>query len=201
MYPWARGDHEREPPGWDHARVTLQLEFRPVLDHLDLVGAPVAAGLRVLPVDVAATVRVAVIDADLADTASFCEAYGYAPEASANCVVVAGRREGVERHAACVMLATTRADVNNVVRRHLDVRKISFARLDDAVRLTAMEYGGITAIGLPAGWPLLVDHAVLDAGEVLMGSGVRTSKLVLPASVLTALPDAEVVPGMASPVA
>jgi prolyl-tRNA editing enzyme YbaK/EbsC (Cys-tRNA(Pro) deacylase) len=180
--------------------VSHQLEFRPVLDHLDLVGPPVAAGLRALAGDVAGTVRVAVIDPDLADTAAFCEAYGFAPEASANCVVVAGRREGVERHAACVVLATTRADVNNVVRRHLDVRKISFARLDDAVRLTGMEFGGITAVGLPAGWPVLVDPAVLAAGEVLMGSGVRGSKLVLPASVLTALPGAQVVPGMANPV-
>ena len=101
--------------------------------------------------------RVAVIDPDLADTAAFCAAYGFAPEASANCVVVAGRRDGVERYAACVVLATTRADVNGVVRRHLDVRKISFARLDDAVALTGMEFGGITAVGLPADWPVLVD--------------------------------------------
>jgi prolyl-tRNA editing enzyme YbaK/EbsC (Cys-tRNA(Pro) deacylase) len=180
--------------------VTQQLEFRPVLDHLDLVGPPVAAGLQALPVDLAATVRVAVIDPDLADTAAFCEAYGFAPEASANCVVVTGRREGAERHAACVVLATTRADVNNVVRRHLDVRKISFARLEDAVALTGMEYGGITAVGLPDDWPVLVDSAVAEAGDVLMGSGVRGSKLVLPARVLTALPGAQVLAGMANPV-
>ena len=181
--------------------MTERLEFRPALQHLELVGAPVAAALRALPVETAGTVQVAVIDPDLADTAAFCAAYGFAPEASANCVVVAGRREGVERHAACVVLATTRADVNNVVRRHLDVRKISFARLEDAVSLTAMEYGGITAIGLPAGWPVLLDPAVVDAGEVLMGSGVRGSKLLLPASVLTALPGAAVVPDLARPVA
>ena len=180
--------------------MTEQLQFRPVLDHMDLVGAPVAAGLRALPPDVAAGVRVAVIDPDLADTAAFCAAYGFAPEASANCVVVAGRREGVERHAACVVLATTRADVNNVVRRHLDVRKISFAKLDEAVALTGMEYGGITAVGLPDSWPVLVDGAVLGAGDVLMGSGVRGSKLLMPASVLTALPTSEVLTGMATPV-
>jgi prolyl-tRNA editing enzyme YbaK/EbsC (Cys-tRNA(Pro) deacylase) len=177
--------------------VTERLDFQPCLDHLDLVGGPVAAGLQALPPDVAATVRVAVIDPDLADTAAFCAAYGFASDASANCVVVTGKREGVERSAACVVLATTRADVNNTVRRHLDVRKISFARLDDAVRMTGMEYGGITAIGLPVDWPVLVDEAVLAAGEVLMGSGIRGSKLLLPATVLTALPGAQVLSGMA----
>jgi prolyl-tRNA editing enzyme YbaK/EbsC (Cys-tRNA(Pro) deacylase) len=180
--------------------VSQQLDFRPVLDHLDLVAAPVADGLRALAPDVVATVRVAVIDPDLADTAAFCAAYGFTPEQSANCVVVAGRREGVERHAACVVLATTRADVNNVVRRRLDVRKISFARLDDAVALTGMEYGGITAVGLPPSWPVLVDSRVLDAGDVVMGSGIRGSKLLLPATALTALPTADVLADMATPV-
>ncbi len=169
------------------------------MDHLDLVAEPVVRGLQALPTEVVSTIRVARIDPDLADTAAFCEAYGVAPEQSANCVVVAGRREGVERHAACIVLATTRADVNNVVRRHLDVRKISFARREDAVELTGMEYGGITAIGLPDTWPVLVDSAVLDAPEVVMGSGLRASKLVLPPQALTALSTAEVLPGMAAP--
>ncbi len=176
------------------------LDFRPVLDHLDLVAPPVAAVLRGLPAGQSASVRVAAIDPDLADTTAFCAAYGFAPDASANCVVVAGRRDGVERYAACVVLATSRADVNGVVRRHLDVRKLSFARLDEAVRLTGMEFGGITAFGLPAGWPVLVDAAVLAAGDVLMGSGVRGSKLMLPAEVLAGLPAAEVLADLGRPV-
>ena len=115
------------------APVTRALDFRPVLDHPDLWGCRVDRCFgRCRPSS--AAVRVAAIDPDLADTAAFCAAYGFAPEASANCVVVAGRRDGVERYAACVVLATTRADVNGLVRRHLDVRKLSFARLDDAVR-------------------------------------------------------------------
>ena len=106
-------------------------------------------------------VLVAPIDAELADTAAFCEAYGVALDESANCVIVAGRRGEVTRYAACVVLATTRADVNGVVRKLLDARKASFAPMDDAVELTGMEYGGITPIGLPADWPILVDARVV----------------------------------------
>jgi prolyl-tRNA editing enzyme YbaK/EbsC (Cys-tRNA(Pro) deacylase) len=139
---------------------------------------------------------VAEIDPALADTAAFCERYDVPLDASANCVVVAGRRAGETRMAACVVLATTRADVNNVVRRRLDARKASFASMDDAVAATGMEYGGITPIGLPAGWPLLVDAAVVAAGEVVVGSGVRRSKLCLPGAALARLPGAEVVEGL-----
>src|SRR5579872_2661414 len=90
--------------------------------------------------DWAGEIGVVEIDPEYADTASFCERYGVTPEVSANCVVVSGRREGEARFAACVILATTRAAVNTVVRRHLDVRKLSFAPMAEAIRLTAMEY-------------------------------------------------------------
>jgi prolyl-tRNA editing enzyme YbaK/EbsC (Cys-tRNA(Pro) deacylase) len=144
-------------------------------------------------------VYVAPIDASLADTAAFCEAYSVAPTESANCVVVSGKREGELRYAACVILATTRADVNGTVRRHLDVRKASFAAMDDAVAHTGMEYGGITPIGLPPGWPILIDAAVVGLAAVVVGSGVRRSKIVLPGSVLAKLPGAEVVEGLGRP--
>ncbi|MFI5100886.1 MAG: YbaK/EbsC family protein [Actinomycetes bacterium] len=179
--------------------MTSTLDFRPAADHPELMAPAVARALQALPAQLAATVRVAAIDPDLADTAAFCAAYGFAPQASANCVVVAGRRDGVERYAACVVLATTRADVNGLVRRHLDVRKLSFARLDDAVRLTGMEFGGITALGLPTGWPVLVDAAVTGVAEVLMGSGVRGSKLLLGSQVLASLPAAQVLADLGRP--
>ena len=139
---------------------------------------------------------VAEIDPQLADTAAFCAAYDVAPEASANCVVVAGRRGETSTMAACMVLATTRADVNGVVRRRLDARKASFAPMDVAVAETGMEYGGITPVGLPADWPILVDAAVVAAGEVVIGSGVRRSKLVLPGAALAELPGAEVIEGL-----
>jgi prolyl-tRNA editing enzyme YbaK/EbsC (Cys-tRNA(Pro) deacylase) len=146
----------------------------------------------------AAEVLAAPIDPELADTAAFCEQYAVALDDSANCVVIAGRRGEVTSYAACLVLATTRADVNGVVRRRLNARKASFAPMEDAVTLSGMEYGGITAIGLPPGWPVLVDAAVLERKVVVIGSGLRRSKLALPAAVLAELPAAEVIEGLAT---
>jgi len=157
-------------------------------ERLDLLGDPVAAQVDAVP-----GLEVAEIDPELADTAAFCQRYGSAPELSANCVVVAGRRGDLTRYAAVVILATTRADVNKSVRKFLDVRKCSFAPMDDAVRLSRMEYGGITPVGLPADWPVLVDERVASApAEVVIGSGLRRSKCLVPPAQLAALPTAEV---------
>ena len=177
---------------------TLKLE--PALSRRDLLAAPVAAALDAWPAAApigADQVLVAPIDPDLADTAAFCEAYGVTLEESANCVIVAGRRGDVTRYAACLVLATTRADVNGVVRRHLDARKASFAPMDDAVRLTGMDYGGITPIGLPESWSILIDSRVVAPPQVVIGSGGRPSKIALAGPGLGALPGAEVIEGLA----
>src|SRR3954469_2275062 len=183
------------------ADVMGSLKLEPAQSRADLLAPPVAKALAVwpneAPIDVD-QVMVAPIDADLADTAAFCEAYGVGLNESANCVIVAGKRGDVTRYAACVVLATTRADVNGVVRRLLDARKASFAPMDDAVRLSGMEYGGITPIGLPDDWPVLVDPAVIAAGQVVIGSGIRGSKLELPGEALADLPGAVVLEGLAS---
>ena len=168
----------------------MRLDLVPALDRRDLLAPSTATALESLPE--AAQVQVAEIDPDLADTAAFCERYEVALAESANCVVVAGRRGADTTLVACVVLATTRADVNGLVRRHLGARKASFAPQDLAVAETGMEYGGITPIGLPGGWPLLVDAAVVAAPRVVVGSGVRRSKLVLPGAVLAALAGVEV---------
>ena len=161
------------------------------LDRPDLLADPVAKALAELPAEHAERLGVAAIDPDLADTAAFCEAYGSPLEHSANCVVVAGKRGGEVRYAALMVLATMRADINGVVRRHLDVRKISFAPQDEAVELTGMEFGGITPVGLPDDWPVLVDPAVVAAGHVVIGSGIRGSKLLVPSVSLLDLPGAK----------
>lgn len=166
----------------------------PAAGRPDLLATPVAAALAGL--DGADSIGVAEIDPGLADTAAFCEKYQVAATESANCVVVTGRRGGEERFAACVVLATTRADVNGLVRRRLDVRKASFAATEVAVELTGMEYGGITPIGLPAAWPILVDAAVAAAPRVVIGSGVRRSKITIPGELLAKLPAAEVIDGL-----
>ena len=169
----------------------------PALDRPDLLGAPVAAALKALDPADAALVGVAEIDPALADTAEFCAAYGSPMDGSANCVVVAGRRGEDTRYAACLVLASTRADVNGLVRRRLNARKASFAPMDDAVALSGMEYGGITPIGLPEDWPVLVDAAVAATPAVVIGSGVRHSKLALPGALAARLPGAEVIEGLA----
>jgi prolyl-tRNA editing enzyme YbaK/EbsC (Cys-tRNA(Pro) deacylase) len=169
----------------------------PALDRPDLLGDPVAHALKLLDPADAALVGVAEIDPALADTAAFCEAYGSPMDGSANCVVVAGRRGETTRYAACLVLASTRADVNGLVRRRLDARKASFAPMDDAVAMTGMEYGGITPIGLPDDWPVLVDPAVAAAPAVVIGSGVRHSKLALPGALAARLPNVEVTEGLA----
>jgi prolyl-tRNA editing enzyme YbaK/EbsC (Cys-tRNA(Pro) deacylase) len=177
--------------------VTETLELAPALTRPDLLADAVLAALRGWegrhPVE---QIAVAGIDPDLADTAAFCARYGVPLDESANCVVVAGKRDGQQRTLACVVLATTRADVNGIARKRLDVRKASFAPMDEAVAATGMEYGGITPIGLPADWPVLIDRAVAEAGSVVIGSGVRRSKLRLPGPVLAALPGVEVVDGL-----
>lgn len=172
------------------------LDWLPATEHPELLAAPTAAALKQLDGADAASVRVAAIDADLADTAAFCETYQVGLDVSANCVVVAGKRAGTRQFAACVVLATTRADVNGLVRRHLDARKVSFAPMDEAVAETEMAYGGITPLGLPPSWRLLVDAAVAATDLVVVGSGIRGSKLLLPGPLVARLPAAEVLDGL-----
>lgn len=160
----------------------------------DLVAESVARALAGRPDPDA--IGVASIDATLADTAAFCAHYGVAADRSANCVVVKGKRGGDVRFAACIVLATTRADVNGVVRKRLDVRSASFAPTDEAVQLTGMEYGAITPLGLPAGWPILIDAAVAESDGVVVGAGIRGAKLFLPGSALASLPGAQVIEGL-----
>jgi prolyl-tRNA editing enzyme YbaK/EbsC (Cys-tRNA(Pro) deacylase) len=171
-----------------------RLDLAPADQRLDLLAAPVAAAVGPIP-----DVQVAAIDPDLADTAALCEAYDVSLDISANCVVVTGKRAGVVRQAACVVLATTRADVNGLVRRRLDARKASFAAVDFVTEATGMEYGGITPVGLPEDWLLLVDSVVADTDVVVIGSGLRRSKIVLPGPALAKLPGAEVIDGLGRP--
>jgi prolyl-tRNA editing enzyme YbaK/EbsC (Cys-tRNA(Pro) deacylase) len=137
-------------------------------------------------------------DPALADTAAFCEAYGYAMEDSANTIVVVGKGDP-PRHAACVLLATTRLDVNGTVRRRLGTRKASFADGGATLELTGMALGGVTAVGLPEGLPLWIDAAVLGRERIVLGGGSRSRKLLAAPSLLLELPGAELVEGLASP--
>ncbi len=173
------------------------LAWAPALDHPELLAPPVLTALRAWAVAddrVAGGVAVARIDPEHADTATLNEVHALPPEASANCVLVAGRRGEVERIAACVVPATTFADVNTRVRKLLDVRKASFMARERAVAESGQEYGGIGPLGLPAGWRVLVDARFAAPGALaLQGSGVRHSKLLMTGELLCAAPGVEVV--------
>ncbi|MFG2287528.1 YbaK/EbsC family protein [Streptomyces sp. NPDC048595] len=173
-------------------------DVRPAAECLDLLTGPVAAAIRTwsgsVPVQ---ELRYVDTDPAIADTATLVAHHGpWLLEQSANCVVVAGKRGGETTLAACVVLSHTRVDVNGVVRRQLGARKASFAPMAQAVGDSGMEYGGITPIGLPADWPLLVDAAVADIPYALIGSGSRRGKLIVPGKALTELPGAVVLEGL-----
>ncbi|MEV7387671.1 MULTISPECIES: YbaK/EbsC family protein [unclassified Streptomyces] len=170
----------------------------PAPDCLDELTTPVADAVRhwsgAVPADQILYVET---DPQWADTAVFVEHYGRELlEQSANCVVVAGKRGGETTLAACLVLSTTKVDVNGVVRRQLGSRKASFASMDTAIGETGMEYGGITPIGLPRDWPLLVDSAVADLPWVLIGSGRRRGKLLLPGKAFAQMPGTVVLDGL-----
>lgn len=173
------------------------LVWAPALEHPELLAEPVLAALTAwaeAAPRVAGLVAVTEIDPEHAETATLNELHGLPPEASANCVLVAGKRGEDERVAACVVPASTFADVNKRVRKLLDVRKASFLPMDRAVADSGMEYGGITPVGLPGTYRVLVDSRFTEDGTMaLMGSGVRRSKLLMPGPLLCAMPGVEVI--------
>ncbi|HLA67652.1 MAG TPA: YbaK/EbsC family protein [Acidimicrobiia bacterium] len=155
---------------------------RRVLDHLDRLGAAYE------------TVR---IDPELADTAAFCEHYGYALDESANAILVASKKpEG--RVALCLALATTRLDVNHAVRDLLDVRKLSFASPEVTIEATGMEIGGVTPFGVPEEVPVYVDARIVALGRCIVGGGSRSMKLLVDPEVFGRMPGVTVVEGLAS---
>lgn len=165
------------------------LDWQPLTERPELVAEPVAAFAAEHEL---AGLLVTEIDANLADTAAFCEAYDVALDACANCVVVQARRGETTTYAAVMVLGTDRADVNKTVRKHLGARKITFADQEYTQAATGMTSGGITPVGLPADWPILVDERVAAEPELVIGGGVRGAKLLISGAALAALPNAEV---------
>lgn len=166
-----------------------KLDFEPVEEHTDWVAGPVEKAIEKYRIK---GVLVSRNDAALSDTAAYCAYYEISAALAANCVIVEAKRGERVWYAACLVLAIDRADINAVVRRHLEARKISFASMEHAVQATGMEFGGITPIGLPEDWPILVDEAVVATDRVILGSGIRGSKLLVPGKLLAELPGAMV---------
>jgi prolyl-tRNA editing enzyme YbaK/EbsC (Cys-tRNA(Pro) deacylase) len=136
-------------------------------------------------------------DPALADTATFCAAYGFAPEDSANTILVIGKANP-PKYVACVVLATTRLDVNRAVKQKLGARA-SFAPAEATRELTGMEIGGVTVFGLPSTMPVWVDARVMDRERIVLGGGSRSWKVLAAPAILRALPGVEIVDGLANP--
>lgn len=134
-------------------------------------------------------------DPEFADTAAFCERYGVAPEDSANTIIVATKREP-KSYCACVLLATSRLDVNKAVKRLLGSR-CSFASAEETRALTGMMIGGVTPPGLPEGLPLYVDRAVMEREAVILGGGSRSKKVRVSPRIFELWDRAELVDGLA----
>ena len=187
-YHAGRGEEHRDPIAGSGCASVTERE-RPLEDPLEL---RVVTALDSL----GATYTVLDCDPALADTVAFCEHYGYPLDRSANTIVVASRKpQG--HHAACVVLATTRLDVNNRVRRLMDVRKASFAPAETTAELTGMEMGGVTAFGLPPGFPLFVDARVTQLDWTIVGGGSRSVKIRVDPEVFGRMPDTAIVEGLA----
>jgi prolyl-tRNA editing enzyme YbaK/EbsC (Cys-tRNA(Pro) deacylase) len=137
-------------------------------------------------------------DPDMADTAAFCAHYGFAIEQAANTILVASKKVAPPKYAACVVLGTTRLDVNKKVRELLAVRRLSFADEETTVNVTGMMIGGVTAFGIDD-LPVYIDSAVMEQAQVVMGGGNRSSKLLLNPNELTKLPNVVVIEGLAKP--
>lgn len=164
------------------------LNFSPAREHPELM-APLTAQAATDSAH-SDSIWVAPIDVSLADTAAFCGHYDIGLDQSANCVIIETKRGNNLCYAACIILATDRVDVNSTVRKYFDARKASFASMETAVTLTSMEYGGITPLGLPNDWTILIDVSVIDQKMLIIGSGIRASKLAVTPEVLSSLPNA-----------
>lgn len=178
--------------------MTTELTWLRATEHSDLLAEPTRAALAGWPG--AEAVQVAEIDPAIADTSALVAATDITLESSANCLVVRARRSGTETLAAVLVLATTKADINTAIRKTLGARKCSFMSMDAAVEATGMEYGGITPIGLPQDWPLLIDERVVAQDQIVIGSGVRRSKVRMPGPLAQQLPGAQVITDLAVPI-
>ncbi len=172
------------------------LKFVPAKDHPELMGSKTAEAIFKMSASDQAKIGVTEIDPGFSDTAAFCAEYKLEMNKAANCVILEAKRADKEWLAACVIPGNTRADVNGLARRTLDARRVSFAPMDKAVTETGMEYGAINPIGLPDSWTILVDQAAADSHYVIIGSGIRKTKLAIPGHLFAALPNVQIVNGL-----
>ncbi len=134
-------------------------------------------------------------DPDFADTAAFCEKYGYPVDNCGNAIVVASKREPVQ-FATCIVKGTSRLDVNKTVRKLMGVPKASFASPEQTVELTGMMIGGVTPFALPPDVPIYADDKLMTLDYVILGSGSRSSKVKIVPQVFDVLTNTQIISGL-----
>lgn len=173
----------------------MNLLFFPALKHKELLPQAVAAFIEKF--DTNCQIKVAQINPEFADGDSLSREYDIPYEMEVNCLVVEGRRSDDKRYAALLVPYGKRAKTNATVKRPLDAAKLGFADLDYVVETTGMAFGAITPIGLPADWLILMDAALLEQEQLVVGGGLVQSKLLIPSSLLAKLPNVQVIEGLA----
>ena len=135
------------------------------------------------------------IDPEYADTAEFCEKYGYTLESSGNTIIVASKR-GAKKYCACIVQGSARLDVNKTVKRLMGVSRASFASAEETMQLTGMMIGGVTAFALPPDLPVYADAKLRALDYVILGSGSRSSKIKVAPDAIDMIPGAQFVEGL-----
>ncbi len=176
------------------------LSFVPVLERPDLVSASVLACVRTWSGPVPAqALTVAEIDPAAAGGQDFCARYGVPYDSGANCVVVEARRNATVTFVACLIPVGCRMDLGGFVRRHLGARRVSVADKEFVLTETGMEYGSITPFGLPKDWRILADSRIVTVPQLVIGGGLKRSKLRVPGAALLTLPNAESIENLGIP--
>ena len=177
--------------------MSIKLDFQPAVEHSELLASSVFAHIQSLPEESAQEIRVAEIDPQFTGGIEFCETYGSTQDETANCLVVECVRNDVITYAACLVpVAAKKIDFNGVVRRYMNARRVSFAPLELIVETTGMEYGGITVVGLPPEWQILVAPSLMEHERIVIGSGIQNSKISMPTALLRDASNVAVVEGI-----
>ena len=188
-----------EPFCYDYHQMSAKigdLSFGVALENQHLIAKPVQKYLETL--GSADEVLVAEIRPDFSDSLAFCEEYRISPEIGANCLIVEGVRGENKKYAACLVPINSRANINSIVRKQLDARRASMVSKVFAVSESGMEYGSITVVGLPKEWPILIDKSLVALPQVIIGAGLRKSKLLVSGKFLSELLGAVVIQGLAT---
>ncbi|MFA5602803.1 MAG: YbaK/EbsC family protein [Bacilli bacterium] len=173
----------------------ILLDFKPVIDNKDLVSSSVLEAI--LDLNNKEDILVAEIDQNYAGGLELCERYKVDPKYGANCLIVEAKRSDAKTYAALLVPVGYKYNMSTVVRKQLNARMVSVAPLNFVLENTKMEYGSITPIGIPTDWLIFIDPLVLKQDKIIIGSGLKKSKLMIPSFILLKLPNAIILEGLA----